>query len=96
MLHTLIIKILFKKAWLGNACSPALPVPKQLPYPGYATAADQYQLSSQVLEAQRPQIHMVVLCTAHAHLVPAHVQLKCDGYTYIYRHAKRDVTTLKD
>ena len=37
MLHTLIIKILFKKGWPGNACSPALPVPEQLPYPGYAT-----------------------------------------------------------
>ena len=37
VLRTLIIKILYKKAWLGNACSPALPVPEQLPYPGYAT-----------------------------------------------------------
>ena len=26
-----------KKACFGNACSPALPVPEQLPYPGYAT-----------------------------------------------------------
>jgi len=36
--HAIIIKNSFqKKACFGNACSPALPVPEQLPYPGYAT-----------------------------------------------------------
>ena len=29
-----------KKACFGNACSPALPVPEQLPCPGYATAEE--------------------------------------------------------